>query len=84
MAELPEPPTNAAYSAALGLAPDSHLTVYSPVHTDDEDVSREAAHDEADGEDDDDFGFKRYVAYEGDVSSEEDEYFASQIWYLLP
>ncbi|QNP97212.1 Hypothetical protein YALI2_C00865g [Yarrowia lipolytica] len=75
MAELPEPPTNAAYSAALGLAPDSHLTVYSPVHTDDEDVSREAAHDEADGEDDDDFGFKRYVAYEGDVSSEEDEYF---------
>ncbi|KAG5360228.1 hypothetical protein CJU89_3289 [Yarrowia sp. B02] len=77
-AGLPEPPvapTGSAYSAALGPAPDSHLTVYSPVHTDDEDRSREAAHDEADGEDDDDFGFKRYVAHEGDVSSEEDEYF---------
>lgn len=77
-AGLPEPPTaptSAAYSAALGPAPDSHLTVYSPVHSDDEDVSREAAHDEADGEDDDDFGYKRYVAHEGDVSSEEDEYF---------
>ncbi|KAG5368346.1 hypothetical protein CJU90_0540 [Yarrowia sp. C11] len=77
-AGLPEPPapaTNAAYSAALGPRTDSHLTVYSPVHSDDEDKSREAAHDEADGEDDDDFGYKRYVAHEGDVSSEEDEYF---------
>lgn len=69
---LPETPS--AYAAALGPAPDSHLTVYSPVHSD-EDKSREAAHDEADGEDDDDFGYKRYVAHEGDVSSEEDEYF---------
>lgn len=77
-AGLPEPPvapTSSAYSAALGPAPDSHLTVYSPVHSDDGDESREAAHDEADGEDDDDFGYKRYVAHEGDVSSEEDEYF---------
>lgn len=52
------------------------LSVYSPVASEHgSEDSREAEHDEVDGEDDDDFGYKRYVTHEGDVSSEEDEYF---------